>query len=238
RLRAGDPLLSARCADDAEAGFGEVLTQDLDVVRIIVDREDERRRRLAWRCSRFLGDRSSRCRTRRARTVAGGFGGSRNVAQRNDEGEGRSAIDLRSRGDVASEESREAPADRKSEPGASVLACRARVGLLELLEDSRQRLLADANAGVGDRDRELAFRGLRRDGDRSAMGEFRRVAKQIQHDLLDLLLVGMNESEARAKGLYERYPRLQKRRRRRHALVRELGGVEVARDDVHTASLD
>src|SRR6185437_11858005 len=60
----------------------------------------------------------------------------------------------------------------------------------------------------------------------------------IQHDLLDLLLVGMNESEARAKGLYERYPRLQKRRRRRHALVRELGGVEVARDDVHTASLD
>ena len=56
--------------------------------------------------------------------------------------------------DLAAEQRRQLAADGQAEAGAAVLAARAGVGLLEGLEDEPLLLRRDADAGVGDLDRD------------------------------------------------------------------------------------
>ena len=56
--------------------------------------------------------------------------------------------------DLAAEQARDLAADRQAEAGAAVAAAGRPVGLLEGLEDQPQLVLRDADAGVGDRERD------------------------------------------------------------------------------------
>ena len=59
--------------------------------------------------------------------------------------------------DLAAEQRRQLAADREAEAGAAVLAAGAGVGLLERLEDQLLLLRRDADAGVGDLERDGAL---------------------------------------------------------------------------------
>ena len=89
----------------------------------------------------------------------------------------------------------QAPADGQAEAGAAVLARRARVGLRERLEEARQALGAEADAGVAHREGEAdaAVSGRRarhRQHDLAALGELDRVGEQVEEDLAQPRQVG------------------------------------------------
>ena len=66
--------------------------------------------------------------------------------------------------DLAAQQGGELPADREAEAGAAVFPARARVGLLERLEDQPLLLGRDADAGVADFDGDSALGTKRRMG--------------------------------------------------------------------------
>ena len=55
---------------------------------------------------------------------------------------------------LAAEQAGDLAADRQAEAGAAIFAAGGAVGLLERLEDQLLLVLGDADAGVGDRDRD------------------------------------------------------------------------------------
>ncbi len=66
-------------------------------------------------------------------------------------GKGRAFAQFTFNGQIPAEQTRQVAADGKSQTGAAILTGGAGIGLLEFLEDARQRFLADADAGIGDR---------------------------------------------------------------------------------------
>src|SRR5689334_4728478 len=101
-----------------------------DVVPVITGVLDDHRR-LGGRDRNRAADRTERGRRRR-RPPAGGAGAER---RRQVEGE-RAALPCRAlQLDLAAQQQRQLAADRKTQPGAAVLAAGAAVGLLERLED-------------------------------------------------------------------------------------------------------
>ena len=107
--------------------------------------------------------------------------------------------------DLAAEQARELAADGEAEAGAAVLAAGAGVGLLERLEDDLLLLGRDADAGVGDLERDdRAAPGAGSGGPRSSplataatlqphaalLGELEGVREQVLEHLLQALRVG------------------------------------------------
>src|SRR3989337_30650 len=85
----------------------------------------------------------------------------------------------------------EAPGERYAEPGAFGLVGAVRADLLEFLENGCMILRRDAEAGVADRDLEHRSARLRVHAHRAAVRrELHRVREQVQHDLLELALLG------------------------------------------------
>ena len=112
------------------------------------------------------------------------------------------------------------PADRQPQAGAAILARGAGVGLLELLEHAAQRLFGDADAGVDhleDDDRRpttderdgspirsvvaVGRRVVDAQRDRARVGELGRVREQVEQDLLDFVLIGVDRRQVGATSL-------------------------------------
>ena len=79
----------------------------------------------------------------------------------------------------------------------------AAVDLPELLEHQLRGLLGDADAGVGDRERQLIALPARADRDPAGLGELDRVAEQVDQDLAQLLLIGEEGRRVRRDLLLE-----------------------------------
>src|SRR5690606_25543965 len=122
------------------------------------------------------------------------------------QGEGAARAGLALQLQLAAEELRELAADREPEPGAAVLAGRARVGLLKRLEYDLLLVERDADAGVDDLERDHALRAVedrvprrpavpRRahaEPDAPFGRELERVRQQVLHDLEQPLRVGID----------------------------------------------
>jgi len=106
--------------------------------------------------------------------------------------------------DLAAEQPGDLPADGEAQPRAAVLPARPGVGLLERLEDHLQLVVGDADARVGDRERQhpagaaehrvvggpAAGGGLDPHQHLALFGELERVRQQVPQDLLEPLRVG------------------------------------------------
>ena len=91
-------------------------------------------------------------------------------------------------------------ADREPQAGAAVGAAGGAVGLLEGLEDDRQLVLGDADAGVDHAEGDHVLGGaLDAERDPALGGELERVGEQVAQDLLQALLVGDDRPRARRR---------------------------------------
>src|SRR3954470_16071441 len=128
----------------------------------------------------------------------------RSGLQGNVQGKGRPFTGLRSNLQLAAEEAGDFTADRKTKPRAAIFAAGRSIGLLESFENQLLLVLRNADAGVGDGDLycpacssksevRRAPTALRRaDGqsDTALRGELESVREEVEHDLLEPLLVG------------------------------------------------
>src|SRR5437867_9200952 len=80
--------------------------------------------------------------------------------------------------------------DGKPEPRSLVLAADATVALLKALEDALDVFSGHTDAGIADADQELGTLPLRRHPHATGLGEFDRVAQQVQQHLLELGAIG------------------------------------------------
>jgi hypothetical protein len=86
---------------------------------------------------------------------------------------------------------REPPGQRQAEPGARLALPRV-ADLLKLLEHPGQVRRCDADAGVGDRDQDVAVLGDAADGDPASLGsELDRVRQQVLQDLPEAHRIGV-----------------------------------------------
>src|SRR5262249_58083089 len=90
------------------------------------------------------------------------------------------------RPDAAAVELDELLADRQPETRASGAAGDRVIELLERLEEPRQVVLANSDAGVGDAQPDGIRLGDHADQDAALRGELDRVRQQIEQDLIDL----------------------------------------------------
>ena len=130
------------------------------------------------------------------------------ACERHEQGEGRAFARPRPHLQLAAEQPRDLAADREAEAGAAIFAAGRAVGLLEGLEDQLLLVLGDADAGVGDRDLDrpvdvaqhrmvgapAAVGAAHRQRDAAVRGELERVGEQVEHDLLQPLLVGADRA--------------------------------------------
>ena len=138
-------------------------------------------------------------------------------AHRNDDGEGGAYTKRRLQIDTAAMHLDQPPRDRQSKPGATFLPRDAVVNLLKLLEDPRLLRGRNARTGVLHRDVELAVDGLDADLDRAGIGEFDRIADEIEQHLAQPPLVAAADRQAaRNRGLDLDALVLRKRTGRRH----------------------
>ena len=164
----GDDALEALVARDPE--------QDARVVRIVLDDQQDgvaRADLVAIVGDRLLGlgDGEHRhCGALRRRGRAPELTAARRagVGERQVQRERAALARLAAEADLAAEQGRELAADREAEAGAAVLAARAGVGLLERLEDQLLLLGRDADAGVGDHERDRRAGRARAPGDRAS----------------------------------------------------------------------
>ena len=148
---AGEPqaLGAVGGADHPVARLREVLLEQQDDVRVVVDRQDQpaaARAHLARARLELFGGRSG------DRLLVGRARQGPAISERQAEREAGTRTKRALQRDVAAQEPREPPADRQAEAGAAVLPGAAAVDLAELLEDQLQLIGGDADAGVRDRD--------------------------------------------------------------------------------------
>ena len=100
--------------------------------------------------------------------------------------------------EVAAEQAGDLAADREAEAGAAVLAARRAVRLLERLEDQALLVLRDADAGIGDRERDDvgAPSAVIAQLDAAALGELDRVRQQVAQHLTQPHVVGVDRRAA------------------------------------------
>ena len=84
--------------------------------------------------------------------------------------------------------------ERQPDAGARVLARLAAVGLAKAVEDVRELVLANADAGVADREAERAVAQRRGDLHAPLRRELERVRQQIPQQALELLVVDVQRS--------------------------------------------
>ena len=173
-------------------------------------------------------------------TVAGvrrglGFahGGDLAADQRQFDGEGRALALAAFHLDCAAHHLRELATDRQAQPGAAEPAGGGVVGLGELLEQRRQFLRRDADAGIVDHQAQGAAVAIEVDADidRAARGELDRVGEQVADNLAQTVrvaappatdLVGQRQVERQALALGQ-HPEGLDRRRQRRGQIKILG---------------
>src|SRR6185503_12756158 len=112
------------------------------------------------------------------------------------ESEGRTLAGRACKREDATVQLDEAPGEREPQPGAFGLARVVASDLPELLEHDRLVFRRDADPGIGDRNLDRRAVQLRRDVYLPALGgELHCVRKKVQHDLLELALVGAEVAE-------------------------------------------
>ena len=85
--------------------------------------------------------------------------------------------------------------DGQPEPGSLVLAADAAVALLKAFEDPLHVVRRDADAGIAHADQQLGALTLGRHPNAAGLGEFDRVAQQVQQHLLELGAIGEDPSD-------------------------------------------
>src|SRR5262249_4104145 len=108
---------------------------------------------------------------------------------RQDDVEGRAGTQRRMYVDVPAVQADQAAGDRQAEPGATLLPGAAVVDLLEFVEDSSLILGRDTRAGVLHGDIELVVGSADVHLDRSGVGEFYRIANDVEQNLGQAALV-------------------------------------------------
>ena len=141
--------------------------------------------------------------------------------------------------EVASEQAGETPADREPEAGSTVLARVAAVHLPELLEDQLELVRGDADAGVRHGEGDVVTPTGDGHGDRPLVRELDGVAQEVEKDLLDLVLVGVEPRQVRIDRLHQAHLlALDQRLHRAEAEVNQRLEVEGHRADLDPAGLD
>src|SRR5688500_16229608 len=108
------------------------------------------------------------------------------------------------RREVAPHPSREVAADREAEPHSLRLARQPLIDLHERLEDARELVRRDADAGIPHRDRDASLPLPAADTDLAPfLGELDRVGQQVEQDLLQLLVVGAHAQRGLALVVHE-----------------------------------
>ena len=129
--------------------------------------------------------------------------------------------------------------DREAKPGAALLAGRAAVDLLELLEDALLVVRRDARPGVAHRDVEEAVGGAGRDLDRALVGELDRIADEVQQHLRQPPLVAAADRQPLLHLRREREPlRLGERLRAREDRLHDLPDGVIVKREGELAGLD
>jgi hypothetical protein len=106
------------------------------------------------------------------------------------QGEGAALVHGALDADLAAQRAGQLAADRQAQPGAAVGAAGGAIGLLEGLEDDRQLVLGDADAGIDDAEGHDVLAGpLDAQRHPALRGELERVGQQVAQDLLEALLV-------------------------------------------------
>src|SRR5690606_4382623 len=157
-----------------------------------------------------------------------------------DDTEQRAAADRARDGHVAAEETGQLADAREAEAGATDLARRRSIDLPELVEDVRQLIGGDADAGILDGDLEpVVAAPARLDDDLALLRELRGVRQQVEQDLAQLELVGLDDRDVVGE-LRVNLDRLAAHvlLHGRDALVDELGKLELLDDDIELTCLD
>src|SRR5207253_1234049 len=110
--------------------------------------------------------------------------------------EGRAGGSVRFDPDSAVDPAYELPADVEAEPGAADAAAHVRIEAVELLEDPPLLARGDTEAGVRDREADVAVVRLERDLDRTTLRRILdRVLDQVRDHLPELPRVGRHRSQ-------------------------------------------
>src|SRR5262249_25726206 len=129
-------------------------------------------------------------------------------------------------------------ADREPETGAAVFARCAAVGLLELLKYPAQCFRRNADPRIDDRQLQYLVALAGADGNVPGMGELGRVAEQIEHDLLDFILVRGNQGQVGGQCLRQGHARAYQRLDGGSADVDQRRGAEAGQLYLQTPCLD
>ena len=174
-----------------EAFLGEETAHQIEHGGIVVDDHEGRTTGSPRRhCRYFFGGRGG------SRFFLRGRGGQ-------GDGEGRPLTRNTRHGDVAAEELAKFAADGEAETGAAEFARGGGIGLAEGLEESAHLLGCHTDAAVAHREAQpigTVFRGARDDeAEFSFLGEFARVAQQVEKRLADLGEIAVHRAGAGGK---------------------------------------
>src|SRR3990172_3652782 len=133
------------------------------------------------------------------------------ISNRDHESKSRAFSQFAFNGDVSAEQARQIAADGKSQPCTAILTRGGVISLLKFLEDARQGFRADANAGIGDGDAQIIPILFCREDDFSCVCKFGGIAQQIENNLPDLVLIGINDVEALIYLLFKNHSGFEKR---------------------------
>src|SRR5262245_26906867 len=143
------------------------------------------------------------------------------------------------RPDAAAVELDELLADRQPETRASGAAGDRVIELLERLEEPRQVVLANSDAGVGDAQPDGVRLGDDADQHAALRGELDRIRQQIEQDLLDLRPVGRQRRQLERHVLLDlQLLAAGERGRRLDALVDQLVQIDLLGQHLELARLD
>ncbi len=129
--------------------------------------------------------------------------------------------------------------NRQPEAGALVALGELALDLLERPPEPRQRVLRDADAGIGDRQHDALVGRARAHRDAAAAGrELDRVRQQIERDLLDGAAVGAQLQVGRYAGAERELLVLRARRHHAHGFAEQRVEVEFLEIETDAAGLD
>ena len=98
-------------------------------------------------------------------------------------------------GQISAKQTRKTAADGKPKTRSAVLTRGAGIGLLEFFKDAAERFLVHADAAVCDIHHKYCVCVMHIEDDTAFMGEFRGITQEIEHDLFDLILIGVNQRQ-------------------------------------------
>src|ERR1700752_1162133 len=222
--------MSVGCTDYSELIMTETFLQEIGRIGSIVNDEDA-----------FLGGISFGLRfcLNRFRFGVGRSRWSSSILDWNGQGEGRAFAKFTRGSQIPTQHTGEVGADGESPTSAAIVTCGAGMSLLKFIEDATQSFFTDADASIDDGDVQCSFIALLNGkGDLALMCKLGGVAKQIDDDLFDLILIGINDSESWVHLLFKSYFGFDERHGEVGTLICQRANTKVGGNDIHATRFD